>query len=423
MKSRIIALTIAAFIALPAALFSQGGVSLGLGGMTAVSRGVESLYWNPANLSFNDTNRPNFEMVLYSVFANGGNNSFSFNDINKYIGDGESIFLTEEDINDILNLIPKSGMVFDFNGRISIFSFAYKNIGFGIEAQTFGHFSVPKDLYENLLFRIGRDVYDYSVSGGGQGIVKYKVSYGRGLFERLIFEVPGLKNTIFEKISWGASLAFVQGIGYANIEKGMAKLSISEDGILPKAEFSARKAELGKGMSFDFGLGAYTNNNWKIGLVFENLLGSIFWNGNPELARSTIDFGDDPLFIFGDNQLSDINTDTVITDTTYSLSGFSKRLPLNIRFGLAKNINRYLINMEYNYTDGISQVSLGGGARFSILRCYASVGRRLSNFQWNAGIAFDFKRFYIDFGMSSRGGMTLGSSRALSFGTSMRFGF
>jgi len=412
----------AIILAAPNLCVSQNGLSLGIGGMTAISRGVESVHWNPANLAFVDS-RPKFEMVIYALNAKGGNNSFSFNDINKYIGDGESIYLTEKDVKDILDLIPKSGMIFDFNGNVSLFSFSYKNFGFGIESHMFGHFSVPKDLYENLLYKIGKDIYDYSVTGGGQGIVKFKFSYGRRLIDRIIFEAPLLKNTIFEEIAWGASLAYVQGFGYANVEKGIAKLSITNNGILPRAEFATRTAKLGKGLSLDLGLSSYTNNGWQVGFVVENLLGSVFWDGDAQFSRAALDLGNDPLFILGDNQLSEIKADSVTIDTTYSISGFSKRIPVSFRLGIAKNIKRYLINLEFDRTDGISQITLGGGAKLSVFRCYASVGRRLNNFQWSAGVALDLNRFYFDLGVSSRGGITLGDSRALSFGSSMRFGF
>ncbi|NOZ62471.1 MAG: hypothetical protein GXO74_12410 [Calditrichaeota bacterium] len=424
MKKKLAIYTIFAilFVA-PNLCFSQNGLSLGIGGMTAISRGVESVHWNPANLAFADPNRPNFEMIIYSLNARGGNNSFSFDDINKYIGDGESIYLTETDVKNILNLIPKSGMVFDFTGNVSLLSFSYKNFGFGIESQMFGHFSVPKDLYENLLYKIGRDVYDYSVNGGGQGLIKFKFSYGRRLIDRIIFDVPGLKNTVFKEIAWGASLALVQGVGYANVEKGMAKLSITNSGILPRAEFATRTATFGKGISLDLGLSSYTNNGWQIGMVLENLLGSVFWDRGAQFSRASLDLGNEPLFIFGKGQLGDINADSVTVDTTYSIDGFSKRIPLSFRVGIAKNIKRYLLNMEFDRTDGISQFSFGGGVKFSVFRCYASVGRRLSNFQWSIGGALDFKRFYFDLGVSSRGGITLGSSRALSLGTSMKFGF
>ena len=314
-------------------------------------------------------------------------------------------------------------MIIDANGNASVLSFSYKNIGFAIESQFFGHFSIPKDLYENVLKQIGNDVYDYSVAGGGQGIVKFKFSYGRRLIDRIIFEVPLLDNTIFEEIAWGASLAYVQGFGYANVEKGMAKLSITNNGILPRAEFATRTAKLGKGMSLDFGMSSYTNNGWQLGFVVENLLGSVFWDGDAQYSYAALDLGNEPLFIFGKNQLEEIEGDSVTTDTTYAISGFSKRIPVSFRLGIAKNIDRYLINMEFDRTDGISQLSLGGGVKFSVFRCYASVGRRLSNFQWSIGGGLDFKRFYFDIGVSSRGGMTLGNSRALSFGTSMKFGF
>lgn len=403
---------------------AQGGKALGLGGMTAISRGVESIYWNPANLAFKVPTRSDFEMVVYSAFGKGGNNSFSINDINRYVGDGESIFLTEEDIEYILSQIPKSGVVFDLEADASILSFRYKNLGFGIESQVYGKFFVPKDLYEDMLYKgiVGNDIYDYSVEGGAQGLVKFKFSYGGRLIDRVIFEVPGLKNTVFKEIAWGASFSLIQGIGYANVEKGSAKLSISENGILPHAEFEKKKAARGNGIGLDLGISAYTNNSWLIGMTVENLIGAVFWNKDVQLETASFDFGDKPLFLMGAGQLSKINMDTVSTDTIFALPAFSKRIPLNFRVGVAKQVRNYLINAEFSHVAGISQFVIGGLARFSSIYLFASVGRRLNNFQWSAGAALDFNSFYIDFGVSTRGGLTLPTSKALSFGTGMRIG-
>ncbi|MCD4665950.1 MAG: DUF5723 family protein [Bacteroidales bacterium] len=404
-------------------VYSQTGASLGLGGFTAVSRGVESVYWNPANLSFMEKNQSDFQMVIYALNVGTGNNSFSFNSLNKYIGDGESIYLTDSDKKDILNNIKDNGLMFDMLGKASLFSFCYKNYGFGIETKAYGNMSIPKDLYENILFKFGHDIYDYSVNGIGYGLMKFKLSYGRTLFEDLIFEVPLLKNTIFKEISAGISLSYLQGVGFAEIEKGQAELEINDSGILPKVNFRAKRATSGSGLGMDIGFGAYTNNNWKIGMMFENLLGGIRWNKGAEMATSSIDFGSDLLFILGEGQLAEIEMDSVSSDTTYSISDFSQRLPLNFRMGIAKDLGKYLVNFEIGGENKKFFTAIGGRINFDFFNWYASIGHSIGNFHWNTAFAINFKHFYFDVGVSSRGGLTLGHSKALFVGSSMRFGF
>jgi len=101
MKIKIYAAMAIVLFAIQKSLHAQSGMSLGIGGLTAPARGVEAVFWNPANLAFAEKNRPKFQMTFFSVTAGTGNNSFSFNSLTKYIGDGESTYLTEKDKQDI----------------------------------------------------------------------------------------------------------------------------------------------------------------------------------------------------------------------------------------------------------------------------------------------------------------------------------
>ena len=404
-------------------MYAQSGASLGIGGFTAESRGVEAVFWNPANLAFVEKGQPKFQATLFSLAAGIGNNSFSFNSLNKYIGDGESIYLTEKDKEDILQRISKHGLKFDVVGKVSLLSFSVKNFGFGIEAKGYGDFSIPKDVYRNILFKLGHETYDYSVKGHGFGLTKFKLSYGKTFLEDVIFEAPLLRNTIFRGISAGISLSYLLGTGFAEIEKGSAQLAISENGILPMVNYRAKIASMGSGLGMDIGFGAYTDSNWKIGMVFENVLARINWNRDTKMAKYAADFGNDPLFILGDGQLSEIDMDEVSTDTTLSLGSFSKSLPFNFRMGLAKDFGKYLVNFELANENHKFASSLGGRIKFGFFNWYASLGYLMDNVNWNTAFALDFKHFYFDLGISSRGGLTLGTSKALFLGTSMRFGF
>jgi hypothetical protein len=403
--------------------YSQSGASLGIGGYTAPSRGVEAVFWNPANLAFVEKDQPKFQMILFSVAAGIGNNSFSFNSLTKYIGDGESIYLTEQDKNDILQKIADDGLKFDATGKISLLSFSVKNFGFGIESKVYGDISVPKDVYQNILFKLGHETYDYSVAGGGFGVTKFKLSYGKTFLKNVVFEAPFLRNTVFKEISAGISLSYLLGTGFAEIENGSAQLAISESGILPHVNYKAKVATMGSGMGVDIGFGAHTRDHWKIGVIFENVIANINWNRDTEMATYSADFGNDPLFILGAGQLSEIEMDEISTDTTLSIASFSKTVPFNFRTGIAKEIGQYLINFELANENKKFSTALGGRIKFGFFNYYAAIGRMMGNFHWNTAFALDFKNFYFDLGVSSRGGLTLGYAKALFLGTSMRFGF
>ena len=416
---KIIEITGLLIILLATSAFPQNGSTLGLGGATAVSRGVESVYWNPANLAMDNNGMPDFQIVLFAVTAGAGNNAFDFNFIKQYIGDGESIFLTEDDKNDILSKIDDEGLKLDVMGNVSALSWSYKNFGFGIEAKCYGDMLIPKDIYQNLLFKIGQESYDYSIDGGGYAYAKYKLSYGRVLFE----DVDLFGDTSIKALSAGISAAYLRGIGYANIEKGTASLDIDNNGLIPKVDVLSKNATGGSGFGLDLGLSATTENKLHFGLVLENILGTINWDKNTEQAIATVDFGDDPLFLFGDGQLSDIDIDSVSTDTTLAIDAFSESLPLNFRMGLAKEFGRYMLNVEIANEDETFGYALGSRIKTGFVNWHLSIGRVRNTMNYGAAFALNFRHFYFDLGAYAREGLTLSSAKAVTYGSSIRFGF
>jgi len=273
-------------------LYSQSGSSLGIGGYTSIARGVEAVYWNPANLAFVQKDYPKFQMILYSITAGGGNNSFSFNSFIDYIGDGESVYLTDTDKQDIIDSIDDEGLKFDMNAGFSLLSFSYKNFGFGIEGRAYANATIPKDLYRNLLFELGHETYDYSVSGEGIGVTKIKFSYGKTFVRDKKLELPFGKSTYLKEISAGVSLSYLKGTGFGEVEKSVAKISIDDNGILSEFDTRVKYAVSGSGIGIDLGFGAITDSKWSFGLVIENLLGSINWDKDTEMTVAKLNIED-----------------------------------------------------------------------------------------------------------------------------------
>lgn len=403
--------------------FAQSGSSLGIGGNTAIARGVDALYWNPANLAFQQKNYPKFQMIIYSFNAGGGNNSFSFNTFNDYIGDGESIYLTEDDKNSIMDEIDDDGLKFDLNAGISAFSFKIKNFGFGIEARAYGNIKIPKALYRNILFELGHNTYDYSVDGEGMGVTKFKFSYGKTFVRNKRLELPFGKSVILREIAGGISLSYLKGVGYFDMEKSEATVSIDDNGILADIESRAKYATFGSGIGLDLGFGAITEDNWSFGLVFENLLGNINWNDETEISEIKLDV-EDRKFAMGAGQWEDFDEDNSLTDTTYAIDAFSESLPINFRIGIAKELNdMFLINLEFANENKIFYSSIGGRIKLGFLHWFLSLKNGLGNVHWNTALAFDLKNFIFDIGLSTRGGMSIAGSKGFFLGSTMRIGF
>ncbi|MBN2013476.1 hypothetical protein JW960_29365 [candidate division KSB1 bacterium] len=419
MKIKICSFFLLAFT-MPLIATAQTGISLGLGGYTAASRGIEALYWNPANLTVVDSKAPRLEIKLLGLNLGVGNNAFSYNNVTKYIGEGEPIYLTEQDKSDILDYIPDDGLGINLSAKLSAFSFRYRRFGIGIESHSYGSVTIPKDIYETVLSKLGQGNYDYSIDGEAFTTGKIKLSYGFPVLKDRY--IPGLRKMLIEEISVGVSLAYLHGMGYYGVEKGVAMIDINENGILPAVDFMGKAAQLGEGFGMDLGLAAHTHDGWSYGMVFENLIGTINWKYGTEVTTSQLSFGSEPMFIFGNNQLSDADMDTVSSDSTYDIDGFSTRLPVDWRMGLAKDFGKVMLQFEYGKANHIGSLGFGSRLKLGFLVLSGSWKRTEGLNVWSTGFAFDFNYFYFDVGVSSRSGFSLAETKGLFIGTSLCVG-
>ncbi len=211
-------------------------------------------------------------------------------------------------------------------------------------------------------------------------------------------------------------------MGYFHVDKGKASIDINESGILPVVDFQGKIAQIGNGFGMDFALAAHTYDGWSAGLVFDNLIGAINWNYGAQMSVSRIDFGAEHMFIFGDNQLQDVDMDTASMDTTYDIDAFSTRLPVNWRMGVVKDFGHVSLQFDYGTTNHIRHLSFGSRLKLNFFWLAGSWKRAQSMNIWSGALAFAFKHFYWDIGISSRSGLSLASTRGLMIGTSLCVG-
>ena len=129
---------------------------------TALARGPESVFWNPANLGLNGGTGFSWDILMSGGTLITENNSFSVKDYNDNFTDGS--FITDAEKIDLLNDIPSSG--FKVNTDIGLYSAALLPINGGF---TFGmpwgiqtaivsglatgfEGEVPKDIFNLMLF-------------------------------------------------------------------------------------------------------------------------------------------------------------------------------------------------------------------------------------------------------------------------------
>ena len=408
---------------------AQNGISLGLGdAYTAVARGPEAIFWNPANLALTN-DLPNFNFKLYSLGFNFGNNVFNIDFYNEYFTgtgqedeEGNKIGreLTDSDKDDILGRIPESGLELLGRGDFSFFGINYKNFGFSIEANAFLKASFPKDAFRMILTDIGHKTYSFNIDAEGLSTAKANLSYGRTILKNTEEEPSDGDGAVkINELAVGFTISYIKGLAYGEVTESDIKVIIDEQGFNAPSRIVAKSAVLGTGFGIDFGIGAVLNNGWQLGLAFENIPGYIKWSNETKEYIYSFDL---KRKIFVD-EFSDIEIDDYTDDIENELDGFTQMIPFNVRFGVAKYYKFLLGNFEISRVYENIGISVGGGLELKFLELYAAYTRANNDNYFSSALALNFKYFYLDFGIMNRGGITGNSSKALSFATSLRFGF
>ena len=132
---------------IPSAVFSQlTARAIGLGGAyTALARGIHAPAWNPANLGLPDNSK--FSFTFFSAGAGVWNNSFTKDMWDEHIyGDGSGVEWSQQDIEDILSMIPDDGFGLDLATSIRTMSFSAGRFAFSITAQAGSFLQMAKSL-------------------------------------------------------------------------------------------------------------------------------------------------------------------------------------------------------------------------------------------------------------------------------------
>lgn len=410
------------------AVYSQGGRSYGLGGAyTALARGPEAMFWNPANLALS-SGLPNVNLKLYSIGFNLGNNAFNIDFYNDYFtGTGQTDaqgndigkILTESDKNDIIEKVPSEGWELRGRADMSVLAFNYKNYGFSIEGNVFGKAYLPKNAFEIFLKGLEQNTYSFDVDGEGYGIARAKFSYGMTIAKDQMRRVLG-RNLFFKELAVGWNASIIRGGAYAKVEESDVRLIIADDGFNAPSSVKTREALGGMGFGLDFGIGGVLNNGWRFGFAIDNIPGIIKWSKDAKEEINSFDLKRNRFI----DELSDIEIDDYKETTENELSSFNQTLPLNIRFGVARTIRNYLYNVEVAREYGSFRFSFGGGVTLlRFLEFYAAYTRMQDDNYFSTAMAFNFRHFTFDLGVMNRGGITGNSSKAVTFASTMRIGF
>ncbi len=309
--------------------------------------GFHAVNWNSARLGLEETH---LTFNLLHLDSRVYNNSISLGKYNETVGDS----LSHSEKSDIYDNIPSSGfqLIGNTQACVPITSFSIGKIGFVVKQQNAGYFNLPKDLFHLLLF--GNEIeQQFDFSDADVKIVSYiepKVGFGTNLHpEKLL---PFYEN-YYPPIYGGINVGYILGLGYAKVDQITSEFvvnnngyaSITNDITLKSAGIDTVGGDLefngkinGTGFRSDISLFSPINEKLSVGLTLRNLFGKIKWDGDCKLIHTEL---------YSDT--ININTwdDSLVVDTTYSISSFEQDIPLEMHLSASYKLAPLQIFIDY----------------------------------------------------------------------------
>lgn len=415
MKFKLFILTLSLTLLTGQPLFAFGlssGRSVGMAGAyTQIARGVESAFWNPANLGFSKGSEKS--LLLFSLSINAYNNSFNLKHYNQYNGK----FLTSEDKQTILNLIPEEGFNLLLNGDVSALGICWGNFAFTVSGRGTSDLLLPKDPIHVLFF--GNEINDtilFSESDGEAfASVDVGLSYGRSIWKK-----EG------KEILCGINARYIRGFIYQKVTEAEGEVFALETGVTGEGDFALQSAEGGKGYGLDFGLALKYKENWTFGLSFINLMNQIKWYEKVEKRGYQVQI---------DSLLAEnFDVDSLVTEHSYTeeIDPFITRMPTLIHLGVAYQGRRSLLafDLKQGFKKGMGvskKLSASLGAEYRLLswldvRGGVSIGGNEGVTVAN-GLGFNLGAYHLDLGIAMQKGLWPTRSKGVSVAISNGFRF
>ena len=254
---------------------------------TALARGPESVFWNPANLALNGGTGFSWDILGAGATLIAENNSFSVKTYNDNFTDGS--FIPDAAKDDLLNDIAGSGfkvnadldpyaaLLLPFNGGVTfgmpwgIHSAVVTGVATGFEGE------VPKDIFDLMLFGNdfdrGYDIARWDGSGWGVGSLNWAVAKPW---------MPPQGEKYLSEFSVGGTLKFMTG-AYGEVRRSNgAFVSYFND---PNEKvgtdlnaYAVSQFGIGIGFGIDLGIAGVTKNKkTTFSVALLNLLDTMSW--------------------------------------------------------------------------------------------------------------------------------------------------
>jgi hypothetical protein len=378
------------------------GRSVGMAGAyTQASRGVESAFWNPANLGL--SRGSDRSLVVLSLGVDAYNNAFTLNEYNRYNGE----FLTTSDKEAILKAIPADGFSGSAEASILGLGISWGNLAFTISGQGSSRLLLPKDPIEVLFFgnQINDTILLTDSDGEAYACADIGLSYGRTIWRH------------DEKaILCGLGVKYVRGLAYQEVIQSRGEMVTLETGITGQGDFAVRSAQGGNGYGLNLGITFRHNQKWSFGAVLTNVMGAIKWNRRTQEKGYT--FRVDSLLA------EDFDVDSLVVDESYTrdIGSFTTQVPMVLRLGIGCQGVRSLLtfDLEQGIRQGMGvsnkpKASVGAEYRISrllALRTGLSAGGAEA-LEIAGGLGLKRGRYHLDVGMAMQKGLWPTRSKAI----------
>ncbi len=378
------------------------------GAYTGLARGVNALFWNPANLGLS---KKEAGLSLASVGLSFDNNSFSLSDYDRFT-DGS---LSDAEKNELLAKVPGEGLIFEAQAQATALNLSFNRFAVSPQVYGFSDLNLTHDAVELLLFdyKLGTAVDLKNSQGTAYLIGKLTAGWGQPLL-----------NTPLGTFAFGLSASYLQGYFYSRLESREAFFSTSSSGATGRGEMTFTEADRGNGFGLDAGAAFEISPSLTLGLTVSNLFSDLTWSRGTRETR--FDFNVDTM------TQSSGNPDSIVRSIKQEtiLPEFRTHLPRTLKAGLARSgsLLSFDFDLEYRLHEDLtlSRMAAAGGGEFSLipvmplragLRWAEEEGVTLA-----AGAGLKLSVWYLDFAIQDKNGFGAGGQGlALGAATGFRF--
>jgi long-subunit fatty acid transport protein len=399
--------------------FNASGLGMG-GAYTAMARGVDAFFWNPANLAFKSDYR--MEINLAGFNLNAANSSFTIDEYKRYFTEsGHQGHWDEQEIDEILELIPEDGL--DVNGEVNanVIGLLFGRYGFSVQGVGKALGIIPKSVLDFAL-RGNQELFkefsfaDYN--GDGYSAIKLSLS--------LSHPIPLKK--YFDEFGLGLNLNYYRGMGVVEVIQAEGAVVTTNQALESSVDLISRTSLGGTGFGFDLGAAGKVNDKWTVSMVLKNLFTGIKWTQELEEHRTI--FTDDSITA---EEFFDVKIDSLVTTTTQPTEEFRTSLPVVFHFGVAYEMYdnlTFALDLEQAFEKKLGysdKAKLSMGVEYSPspivpLRAGLSIGGKW-RYLFGLGVGLHISFFHLDLAYAMHQGMWPTKTTGYSAAANIKFVF